>query len=1044
IDDGFFSHGGHSLLAMQLVSRVRATLGAELPVGAVFEAPTVAELATRLLGAEKAAGTPLEPQERPEQIPLSFAQQRLWFVDRFKQSSAEYNMRSALRLKGDLDVAALERALQALVERHESLRTHFGQYRDEPFQIIEPELRVSLPVEDLSGLEENSQEEFIKAASRREAEESFDLSRGPLLRIRLLKLGEQDHVLLWTCHHIISDGWSVGVFNRDLHALYEAFRQGRESPLSPLAVQYADYSIWQRRWIHGTDLKRLMDYWREQLAGATTLNLLNDRPRPLHPSYQGARQSFVLSSEASARLEEFNRREKVTAFMSLLAAFQVLLSRYSGQEDILIGTPVANRSNVCLEKLIGFFVNTIVLRGDLSGEPSFREVVSRVRRTALAAYQHQELSFEKLVEELNPERDMSRHPLFQVVFALQNAPQQELSLGGLDISRQSQDSSITRFDLELHLWAEGDHWGGSLVGRRDIFEHAAIEAMARAYVALLEGLLSTPDLPVSVVSVMSPAERELILINWNATRRDYPCNKGIPELFQEQVKRSPEAVALVFGEQEITYGELDTRSSQLASYLRSLGVRRGRKVALCMESSCEMVIALVGILKAGAAYVPIDPKYPQERVSFMLRDTEASVLLTHKGLSAAFAKDVRIVCLDTDWELMRTAAEPVEAVASRDAEDLAYIIYTSGSTGEPKGVCVPQRAIIRLVMSTDYVELGSSDVVPQLSNCCFDAATFEIWGALLNGSRLVGIGLERLLSVELFAEELARHHVTTMFLTTALFNEIVRERPGIFQNVRNVLFGGEECDPEVVRAVLRNGAPARLLHVYGPTETTTFASWYQIPSTLNSRVRIPIGRPVANAQIYILDSHHNPTPIGVPGELWIGGDGLAHGYLKRPELTAERFIQSPFEPFQKLYRTGDRARFLPDGNIDFLGRLDNQVKIRGFRIELGEIESVLREHPSVDATVVVVRTDQGGKQVVAYVVGAASSSANEAELREFLHGKLPSYMVPSAIVLLDRLPLTSNGKIDQKALPAPIMGEERDEFEAPGNETEKIVAAVWS
>ena len=622
IDENFFSLGGHSLLAMQLVSRVRSTLGVELSVRAIFEAPTVAELSARLPRAGKPSA-PLVRQERPERLPLSFAQQRLWFLDRLQGSSSEYTMREALCLEGEVDLAALERAIQALVDRHESLRTRFVQHDEgEPCQVIEP-LRIALRVEDLSGLEESQLQEAIDWTLGREAEERLDLRRGPLFRARLLKLGAREHILFWTCHHIISDGWSVAVFHRDLRLAYEAFCEGGENPFDRLQVQYADYAIWQRSWMQGKELERLLEYWQGQLAGAATLELPTDRPRPPRPSYSGGRYGFVLGPELSVVLGEFNRREKVTPFMSLLTAFEVLLWRYSGQAEFMVGTPMANRPDVELEGLIGFFVNTLVMRADVSGEPSFRELVGRVRRTALDGYQHGDLPFERLVEELNPERDMSRHPLFQVMFSLQNTPRQALTLNGVEVSPKLLPCSSSRFDLELHFQAQGDGWSGLLVYSRDLFEEASIEGMARHYVGLLEGMLEEPERAVSLLPMMGECERERITVGWNATGVEYPGDRGIHEVFEEQVRRSPQAIAVVFGERELSYGELDDRSSKLAGYLSSLGVGPGERVAICMEPSVEMIVGLLGILKAGGAYVPIDPKYPLERISFMLADSAA-------------------------------------------------------------------------------------------------------------------------------------------------------------------------------------------------------------------------------------------------------------------------------------------------------------------------------------------------------------------------------------------------------------------------------------
>jgi amino acid adenylation domain-containing protein len=981
-----------------------------------------ATLIQRLQEKGEASGRDHIPRRNSQEpAALSFAQERLWLLAVLEPESRAYNLGKAYHLNGPLNVEALQGSLEEILRRHEALRTTFASEEGNPVQVIAPHRPLDLPIVDLTATPREQRFEAAMKLAEEEFRSSFDLTTGPLMRATLLHLDEHEHVLILTLHHIVFDGWSGDVLDRELSAFYGAISDGRAPGWPDLPIQYADYAVWQRQQLAGRQLENRLAFWRKQLAGAPALDLLTDRPRPPHQTYRGARYFFTLSPELAAKLEKFNRQENVTPFMSLLAAFGVLLFRRSGQADFMVGTPVANRPNVELEELIGFFVNSLVMRADLSGEPSFRELVSRVRRAALDAYQHQDLPFERLVEELNPEREMSRHPLFQVMFALQNAPQEALTLAGLEVSRKFLPSSSTRFDLELHFFRDGDGWSGSLVYSRDLFEEETIEGMVRQYVALLEEMLAEPACPVSRVPMMPGCERERILVEWNATGVDYPRDRSIDQLFEEQAKRTPRAVAVVFGEQELTYGELDLRSGELAHYLGSLGVRAGARVGICIEPSIEMIVGLLGILKAGAAYVPIDPKYPEERISFMLADTEAAVLLTRKGLESRFSGDgVKAVYLDTGWE-------PIEAAghgSTRESctpEDIAYVIFTSGSTGTPKGVCVPHRGVSRLVVNCDYVQLCPEDVVAQVSNCCFDAATFEIWGALLNGSRLVGIELEHLLSPESFSAELARHRVTTLFLTTALFNELVNKRPEIFGSVRNVLFGGEECEPRAVKKVLESGPPQRLLHVYGPTETTTFATWYQVTAEQSCARRIPIGRPIANTQVYLLDSHLNPVPIGVGGEICIGGEGVASGYLKRPELTEERFIPSPFVSGQRLYRTGDLGRFLPDGNIEFLGRLDDQVKIRGFRIELGEIECVLRQHSSVAATIVIVREDSSGyKQLVAYFVGTSSDCPPKAgELREFLRGKLPEYMVPSAFVVLGKLPLTPNGKIDQNALPLP-------------------------
>ncbi|HEY5953489.1 MAG TPA: amino acid adenylation domain-containing protein, partial [Terrimicrobiaceae bacterium] len=668
------------------------------------------------------------------------------------------------------------------------------------------------------------------------------------------------------------------------------------------------------------------------------------------------------------------------------------------------------------------------------------------------AYDSQEVPFEKLVEELKPERQLNRNPFFDISFSLQNMPTAAVNVPDLGIDLLRLDNKTSKFDLSVAMVETSRGLLTTVEYSTDLFDSSTAVRLLTNYRTLLEGIIADPRQTISRLPMMTEAERNQIVVEWNATGVEYPRDRCIHELFASQARRDPQAIAAVFGEQEISYGELERRSGRLAGHLRALGVVPGARVAICVDPSVEMIVGLLAILKAGAAYVPIDPEYPEERIDFMLAETEAAVVLAHRRLAAQFSgKAIKSVWLDGGWEALERiedVAPPLWAAGKPD--DVAYVMFTSGSTGKPKGVCVPHRAVNRLVVNCDYVRLGPEDVVAQVSNCCFDAATFEIWGALLNGSRLAGIERERVLSAESFSAELARHQVTTLVVTTALFNELAHERAETFCTVHNVLFGGEQCDAGAVRKVIESrGPPQRLLNVYGPTETTTFATWYEIKAGENFEGRIPIGRPIANTEVYILDGHCNPVPVGVAGEICIGGDGVAKGYLNRVELTAERFIASPFASGQRLYRTGDQGRFLPDGNIEFLGRLDHQVKLRGFRIELGEVEAALNAHPAVRQAVVCVRDDEGAvkmRQLVAYVVpvhGSGSTGLDEG-LRAFLKEKLPHPMVPSAVVVLKEFPLTSNGKIDRKALPEPVLDRERGGYVAPCGETEKAVAEAWS
>jgi amino acid adenylation domain-containing protein len=881
-------------------------------------------------------------------------------------------------------------------------------------------------------------------------------------------------VLLLNLHHIICDDWSIGVLIRELSAIYTAFAQNQPSPLAELPLQYADFAHWQREWLQTEVLETQLTYWRQQLDGIARLNLPTDRPNPTLPSYRGATQFLELSPSLSHGLEKLCQQQGVTLFMTLLAAFQTLLYRYTQQEDIVVGSPIANRNRSEIEGLIGFFVNTLVLRTDVSGNPTFQELLGRVREVTLGAYAHQDLPFEKLVEELHPQRALSRHPLFQVVFGFENAPMEALELPGLTLSPLTIDFKTTRFDLEFHLWDAsggfrslwGEEWKhsegirGVVVYNTDLFDAATITRMVGHFTTLLEGIVANPQTRVASLPILLDAERQQLLGQWNDTVADYPQNRCIHQLFEEQVKHNPNAIALIFDDNSLTYQELNSRSNQLAHYLQKQGVSFDVLVGLCVERSVEMIVGILAILKAGAAYLPLDPNYPQERLNFMLEDAQVSVLLTQQHLVERIGtQKLQVIGIDTDWNriTLESSEDPTSDVT---IENLAYVIYTSGSTGKPKGVAIPHKAVNRLVCNTNYIKLDSSDKIAQVSNTSFDAATFEIWGALLHGAQLVGISRDVLLSPHDFALQLQEKGITVLFLTTALFQQIARDVPHAFAALRYLLFGGESVDSRWVRKVLKKGAPQQLLHVYGPTEGTTFSSWYEVQDVSEEATSIPIGCPITNTQIYLLDEQLQPVPIGIPGELYISGDGLARGYLNRPELTSQRFITNPFvgapfmgaqlmgsQPGTRLYKTGDLARYRADGNIEFLGRIDNQVKIRGFRIELGEIESVLNQHPAVREAVVIVQQDvPDDKHLVAYIVfNEQVNNPKTSELRQFLNEKLPQYMVPSAYVTLDTLPLTPNGKVNRHLLPEvdAFNLDTEQSYVAPGTCIEEELARIW-
>ena len=1052
VHDNFFDLGGHSLLAAQVLARLIKILKVELPLRAFFENPTVSALAaaaqSSLGAAEASESSPLTRTPRQGNLPLSFAQQRLWLLDQLLPDQAAYNIPSAWRLQGSLDIPALERSLTALVARHETLRTRFVLSEGEPVQIIDLPYAVALPLTDLSAMTQRQHE--ASQLANAQACEPFDLAAGPLLRAQLLRLGLAEHLLLLNVHHIASDGWSSGILERDLSAVYNAFVTGHPPPLPALPIQYADYAVWQREWLQGEVLARQLAYWQTQLANLSTLELPTDRPRPPLASHHGEHLAWVLPEALTVALKALARRANATLFMTLLASFQVLLHRYSGQDDIAVGSPIAGRGRTELEGLIGFFVNTLVLRTDLSGNPPFQELLARVREHALGAYTHQDLPFEKLVEALAPARDLSRNPLFQVMFVLQNTPGAALALAleGLAASRVPLEGHSAKFDLALSLQESADGLQASWEYASDLFDAATIERMAGHFQVLLEAIVANPEQRIDELPLLTAPERHQLLVQWNDTATDYPKDRCIHQLFEDQATRTPNAVAVVCEDQQLTYAHLNARANQLAHHLLALGVGPEVLVGICVERSLELIIGLLGILKAGGAYVPLDPSYPPARLAFMLADTQAPVLLTQQTLLAQLPPYAgRTVCLDRDGE--NIAAQPDTAPPCRaTAENLAYVIYTSGSTGRPKGVTVPHRGVLRLLLGIDYVQLDQQQTFLLLSPISFDASTFELWGALLHGARCA-IFHERVPTIATLGETLGRYQVTTLWLTASLFNVLIDEAPQILGGVRQLLTGGEALSPSHVRAALKCLPEVQLVNGYGPTESTTFTCCYRIPKLSDeARASIPIGRPIGNTRVYVLDRSLGPVPVGVTGELCITGDGLARGYLNRPELTAEKFLPDPFSavPGARLYRTGDRARYLPDGNIEFLGRLDDQVKIRGFRIELGEIERVLAEHPAVCQAVVLARADTPGDQrLVAYVVPADAALTDSEPLRAFLRERLPDYLRPATYVLLADLPLTPNGKLDRKALPNPgAVALASNGYTAPRDDLERTLCEAWA
>ena len=998
---------------------------------------------------------PIPRSSRQENLPLSFAQQRLWFIDRYEPGCDRYNLPAVVRLTGRLDIAALEQTLNEIVRRHEALRTNFVTVEGQPVQIIHPTLTLSLPVVNLQHLPQNQRETEALRLARHKARQPFDLEREPLLRVMLLHLSQTEYIAMFTMHHIASDGWSVAILLREIAALYAAFSTGKPSPLAELPIQYADFALWQRQWLQGEVLESQLVYWQQQLANYTPLlQLPTDRPRPAVQSFNGAKKSFSLPANLSQKLKALSQAENATPFMTLLAAFQILLHRYTRQDDILVGSPIANRNRTEIEGLIGFFVNTLVLRANLQGNPTFRQFLTQVREVTLSAYAHQDLPFEYLVEKLQPERNLSHHPLFQVMFVLQNAPMETLNLPNLTLSFLQPEKQTALFDLSLSMWETDSEFAGEFTYNTDLFDAATINSMVEHFQMLLAGIVANSDCRLLDLPLLTTAARQQLLYQWNDTQADYP-QECIHHLFEAQVELTPDAVAVVFAEQQLTYRELNARANQLAHYLKSLGIEPEALVGICVERSLEMVVGLLGILKAGGAYVPLDPDYPSERLAFMLSDAQVPVLLTQARLVDKLrSHPAQIICLDRDWEAIATQprSNPVSNVTP---DNLAYVIYTSGSTGRPKGAMNTHKGLSnRLFWMQSAYQLTPADRVLQKTPFSFDVSVWEFFWTLLNGACLViaqpGGHQDSAYLVKLIAsQQIAIAHFVPSMLRVFLEAEGLEA----CNCLRHVICSGEALPIELQKRFFTR-LNAKLHNLYGPTEAAIdVTAWTCQPQSDLSFV--PIGRPIANTQIYILDSEGQPVPVGVPGELHIGGVGLARGYLNRPELTSEKFIPNPFEKSKvesqkskenRLYKTGDLARYRADGNIEFLGRIDHQVKIRGFRIELGEIEAVLSQHPIIKETVVVAHQNELSQRLVAYIVPQSGQKLTIAELRSFLAAKLPDYMLPSAFVFLEALPLTPNGKLDRRSLPAPDWTQLQAEtaFVAPRTPVEQALAEIWT
>jgi amino acid adenylation domain-containing protein/non-ribosomal peptide synthase protein (TIGR01720 family) len=995
--------------------------------------------------------------------PMSFAQERLWFLDQMEPGSPFYNIPVATLISAKLDVPTLQRALEEIVRRHEAVRTVFRLVDGKPAQVVLPPHPMPIKLVDIRG--PNGEEPGEDEIRRRTSEEGaipFDLYNGPLFRATLMRVSEADCALVLAMHHIVTDGWSMPIVTREMEQLYEAFVEGQASPLPDLEIQYPDYSAWQREFLTGATLKKQVDYWKQHLDGAPVLELPTDRPRPAVQTYNGGIYRFVYPGALVESLRHFGGGMGASVNMVVMAGYNLMLHKYSGQGDVVVGTLVGNRNHAEVEPLVGFFVNTAAIRTRIAPASTFRDLVLQARTAVLEADANQDLPFDFVVDELKVERDLSRNPVFQVMYFhhtfvkshhhLENsAMKSRLNVRSLfqETGVSLVDTTKSKFDQTLATLEMDGVMPGMVEYNSDLWDRDTVARMIRHLRVLLERAMANPDVPVA--ELLTVTDEELAQFEaWNDTAREYPRNETVVSLFEAQAARTPGAPAAVFDDASLTYRELNERANRLAHHLAGLGVTPGSRVGLSAAHSSDLVVGIAGILKAGAAVVPLDPEYPVERLDFMMRDTDVRAVVTQTAVREKLPPtQAPVVLIDAEWPAISRApaGNPGPQAGPLDA---AYVIFTSGSTGMPKGVLLSHRGVVRTVVNTSYVTIEPGDRVSQIANTAFDASIFEIWGPLLNGAACVGLPRDLALSPKDFAREVKARGITHCFLTTQLFNALSREVPEAFGGLRYVFVGGEAADPAAVRRVLAAGAPANLLNMYGPTEGTIFATGQRVAAVADGAHSVPIGRGIANTRIYILDPLGQPVGVGMPGELYVGGDGVALGYLNRPELTSERFLPDPFshEPDARMYRTGDRVRWLPEGTIEFLGRFDDQVKVRGYRIELGEIEAALTAHPAIGDAVVVARSDgPGEKRLVAYVVASGGAAPATPELRSYLKERLPDYMVPAFFVEMGELPVTPNGKVDRRALPAPDV-EHLAEAEQGGGEprtdTERRLAALWA
>jgi amino acid adenylation domain-containing protein len=1013
-----------------------------------------AEVLARLRAQARGRGQErIEPRPRPTPLLASLAQERLWFLEELNPGRSTYNNPWRLRLSGRLDVDALRQALVEIVARHEVLRTSFGLADGRPVQTIASSVELDVPLTDLRSVPEGERETEAQRISEEEAARPFDISRAPLVRARVLRVGDEEHLLMLTIHHLVSDGWSFAILAQELATLYRDFREGRPSSLAPLRLQYADYALWQRDWLRDENLERPLEYWRERLEAVPPLELPGDRPRRALPTGAGAMLARSVPAAVTAPLAELAQREGATLFMALVAGLHTLLARYSGQDDVLIGTANANRNRTEIEALVGFFVNMLVLRADLSGEPSFRALLAQERERSLEAIRYQDLPFEKLVEALQPVRDPARTPFFQVALTLQNTSSGLPEFEGLEAESWFAATGSARFDLMLFV--DGDAARGldlTLEYSTELFDRATAERFLEHYELLLAAAVRDPDAAVTRLPMIGTEElRRIERLCNRDTEAGAPPTQSVDELFAEQVARSPDAPAVTFGDETVTYEELDRRAGRLANRLLALGVGHETPVALCLERSLDLVVAIVAVVKAGAAYVALDTTYPAERLAFMLEDVGAPVVITHEQAAGALPEaKPTTVWLDRDADAI-AAESPDSPPRTTGPDDLLYVIYTSGSTGRPKGVLVEHGNVVRLLTATErWFAFGPEDVFTLFHSYAFDVSVWEMWGALLYGGRLVVVPWETSRMPDDFHDLLVREGVTVLDQTPTAFAGLMRadEASGRATELRlrTVIFAGEALDFRNLRGWLERHGEARpvLVNMYGITETTVHTTYRPLTLADAESSRSLIGRAIPDLRLHVVDRNVQPVPLGVPGELLVAGPGVARGYLNRPDVNRERFVPEPGGE-GRCYRSGDLVRLTSDDDIEYLGRIDAQVKIRGFRIELGEIEAVLESQPGVSEAVVVAHGDGSEKRLVAYLVTAAGDPASADELRASLRRQLPEYMVPAAFVRIDRVPMTANGKVDRRALPDHDGADDGagGERVGPRDAVEEIVADFW-